>query len=100
MTKTAVPRGLKQLHVFWLGRVQGVGFRYTTESVALELGVKGWVRNLPDGRVEAMCEGSETILKQFLEKMAGGSMKRYIQSAEAHWEKASGQFDDFQIRYF
>jgi acylphosphatase len=90
----------KQLHVFWIGRVHGVGFRYTAESAALELGVRGWVRNLPDGRVEAVCEGTEAVLKKFLEQIAGGPMKPYIQGTDMTWSKAAGEFDDFQIRYF
>ena len=90
----------KQLHVFWSGRVQGVGFRYTTESVGLELGLTGWVRNLPDGRVEALCEGPERSLRLFIDRMAAGPMRRYIQSAEVHWDKAAGQFDDFQVRFY
>lgn len=90
----------KQIHVFWSGRVQGVGFRYTAESTALELGVKGWVRNLPDGRVEAMGEATEKVLRHFLETMAGGPMKRYIEEAQISWGNAAAEFDDFQIRYF
>lgn len=89
----------EQLHVFWSGRVQGVGFRYTAESVALELGLKGWVKNLPDGRVEALCEGPRKTLERFLAEVASGPMKRYIQDAQAAWDKAAGEFDDFQIRY-
>lgn len=80
--------------------MQGVGFRYTVESAALELGLKGWVRNLPDGRVEALCEGPEKTLKKFLDQIAGGPMKRYIQKTDAAWGSAAGELGDFQIRYF
>ena len=90
----------RQLHVFWSGRVQGVGFRYTAESAALELGVKGWVRNLPDGRVEAVGEGTQKLLQVFLEAIAGGPMKRYIEKVQSDWAEATGEFDDFKIRYF
>lgn len=90
----------RQLRVFWSGRVQGVGFRYTAESAALELGVKGWVRNLPDGRVEALAEGTEKVLQQFLDQIAAGPMKRYIQNVQVTWAEPTGEFDDFQIRYF
>ena len=83
-----------------MGRVQGVGFRYTAESVALELGVNGWVRNLPDGRVEALCEGTEKALKAFLERIATGPMKNYIRNVEVHWLEATGEFDDFQVRFY
>ena len=90
----------RQLHVFWSGRVQGVGFRYTAESAALELGIKGWVRNLPDGRVEALAEGTEKVLRDFLEQIAAGPMKRYLQNVQITWGEPTGDFDDFQIRYF
>lgn len=90
----------KRLHVYWSGRVQGVGFRYTAESVALELSLTGWVRNLPDGRVEAVCEGSETSLKTLLDKIRAGPMDRYIQQVQATWDRASGEFDDFEIRFY
>ena len=90
----------KRLSVFWSGRVQGVGFRYTTESAALKLGVTGWVRNLPDGRVEAVVEGPEKTLKVLLDEIASGPMKKYIRNVETRWEKFTGEFDDFQIRFF
>jgi len=90
----------KRLSVFWSGRVQGVGFRYTAESAALKLGVTGWVRNLPDGRVEAMAEGQEKTLKKLLDQIASGPMKQYIRGVETRWEKPAGEFDDFQIRFF
>ena len=90
----------KRLHIFWSGRVQGVGFRYTTETVALELELVGWVRNLPDGRVEAVCEGSEQALNTFLERMAQGPMKRYIRQTETNWGEGTGEFEEFRIRFF
>ena len=90
----------KRLSVFWSGRVQGVGFRYTAESAALKLGVTGWVRNLPDGRVEALAEGPEKTLKTLLDQIASGPMKSYIRGVETRWEKPTGEFDDFQIRFF
>ena len=90
----------KRLHLFWSGRVQGVGFRYTTESVALELKLTGWVMNLPDGRVEAVVEGRETELKEFLEKMNAGPMKPYIRGTLEKWSEFAGEFNDFRIRFF
>jgi acylphosphatase len=47
------------------GEVHGVGFRYFTVATARRLGVRGWVRNLPDGRVEALCEGTDDQVKEF-----------------------------------
>ncbi len=90
----------KRLSVFWTGRVQGVGFRYTAESVALELGITGWVRNLPDGRVEALAEGSEKKLQLFLDRIASGPMKRYLVTVQPQWGPPTGEFQDFQIRFF
>lgn len=53
-------------HLFVRGRVQGVGFRWHTRAEALSLGLAGWVRNLPDGRVEAWVEGEPVALERFL----------------------------------
>jgi len=89
----------KRLHVFYSGRVQGVGFRFTTEQIALSLGMTGWVKNLPDGRVEVMAEGEEAKLVGFLEKIRNGPMKPYIRGVEAEWEEAKGEFRDFGIRF-
>lgn len=90
----------KRLSVFWFGRVQGVGFRYTAESVALELGITGWVRNLPDGRVEALAEGTEKKLQTFLDRIAAGPMKRYIINVQLDWQAPTGEFEEFQVRFF
>jgi len=91
---------LKRLSVFWAGHVQGVGFRYTAESAALDLKLTGWVRNLPDGRVEALVEGSEKGLTAFLDRIAQGPMKHYIQRVESRWDPATGEFDDFRVRFY
>ena len=91
---------LKRLHVYWSGQVHGVGFRYTAESVALDLGLTGWVRNTPEGRVEAICEGAEAPLKSFLQQIKAGPMRKYIDAVSTDWEKATGEYDDFQIRFF
>lgn len=57
---------MKTMHVYFSGRVQGVGFRYTTRQCAVNINVCGWVRNLPDGRVEMMAQGDDAALKQLL----------------------------------
>ena len=90
----------KRLHVSWSGRVQGVGFRYTAESAALELGLVGWVRNCHDGRVEAICEGEERVLKVFVERIAQGPMKPHIRQIQTDWTEARGEFEEFRIRFY
>ncbi len=88
----------KRLHVYYSGTVQGVGFRYTAERVAGSLGLKGWAKNLPDGRVEVLCEGPKAALDQFAEKIYS-VFKEYIRDADIDWSDATGEFDDFDIRF-
>jgi len=90
----------QRVHVFYSGRVQGVGFRMTAEETARRFEVVGWVKNLRDGRVEIMAEGEEPSLKQFLDALQGGPMKNFIQRADISWSAATEAFDDFEIRYY
>ena len=90
----------RRIHVYYAGRVQGVGFRMTAEDVARECGVVGWVKNLRDGRVEVVAEAEETILQRFLELLRTGDMRNFIRTAEVSWSDASNVFDEFEIRYY
>ena len=89
---------LRRIHVFYLGRVQGVGFRFTTEDLAQSLGVTGWTKNLRDSRVELIAEAEELILKDFLSRIEQyfGS---YIQDIDIQWQESTGEFRDFGIRF-
>ncbi len=89
----------KRIHVYYSGRVHGVGFRFTIESLAQQLNLTGWVRNLPDGRVEAICEGNEEDLSLFLEKIKK-IMGEYISGESVEWTPASGEFKGFDIMFF
>lgn len=92
---------LKRVHIYYSGRVQGVGFRFTIERIALDMGgITGWVRNLPDGRVEIVAEGEEARIKEFLDRIREGIMKRYIKREDILWEVYKGEFDDFEIRFY
>ena len=91
---------MKRVHVFYSGRVQGVGFRMTAEEAAQEFGVVGWVKNLRDGRVELLAEGEPEILERFLRALRGGPMKNFIQQVELSWGHASEVFHEFEIRYY
>lgn len=88
----------KQAHVYYSGSVQGVGFRYTAERYASALGLAGWVKNLRDGRVEIVCEGSEASVQEFLLKM-GKVFGDYITDSDISWSKPSGEFETFGIRF-
>jgi acylphosphatase len=89
---------MKQIHVYYSGRVQGVGFRFTAEDIARELDLKGWIKNLRDGRVEIVAEAEEFTLKKFLEKI-NEYFGRYIQDTDLRWETATGEFKDFHITF-
>ena len=69
--------------VFYEGRVQGVGFRYTCKSVARGYDVVGWVRNLDDGRVELQCSGEAEEVEAYLEAIAESQLKSHIRSVTA-----------------
>jgi len=86
----------KQIHLYYIGRVQGVGFRFTTQDIANDLGICGWAKNLRDGRVEIVAEAQEEKLKDFLAKI-NQYFSRYIQDSKIEWLPASGEFKDFGI---
>lgn len=88
----------KKIHVYYTGRVQGVGFRFTVESIAGSLGVTGWVKNLGDGKVEVEAEAEEGVLKEFLDGIRK-QFSRYIQDEDVEWKESSGKFKDFGIRF-
>ena len=90
--------GLARNRLEVMGRVQGVGFRFTAIDVARGLSLKGWVRNCPDGRVEAICEGEEELLKDFISKIRN-YMRGYIRDEDIDWSEARDEFKDFQIAW-
>lgn len=90
----------KRVHVFYSGRVQGVGFRLTAEETAQGLGVVGWVKNLRDGRVEVVAEADQNTLERFLEAIRTGPMRSFIEQVDVSWSNASGTFEEFEIRYY
>jgi acylphosphatase len=78
------------------GRVQGVGFRFFAERIASELGVTGWVRNLPDGKVETVAEGEEGAVRQYLERMREGPRAGRVTEVQVEEISVAG-FDSFEI---
>jgi len=88
----------KQIHAYFSGQVQGIGFRFTAERIATELGVSGWVKNLSDGRVELVAEANEDTLKDFLTQL-GSVFNRYIQDTQVDWRPALGELKVFGVRF-
>ncbi|MHA1506503.1 MAG: acylphosphatase [Candidatus Asgardarchaeia archaeon] len=87
-------------HVFISGIVQGVFFRATMREMALKLGVKGWVRNLPDGRVEAVIEGEKEKVEKMIEWCHHGPPSARVEKVEVKWEEFKGEFDTFRIKFW
>ncbi len=71
-------------HVFYEGRVQGVGFRYTVRQIAKGYDVKGWVRNLMDGRVELLVSGERDEVDGFLEAIKESELSGFIKGCLKH----------------
>jgi len=90
---------MKRVHVFYFGHVQGVGFRYSVQDIAMNLGVTGWVKNLEDGRVEVVAEGKHKALEEFLDKISKSYIGRYIKDTDVSREKSVGEFDSFKVAF-
>jgi acylphosphatase len=84
--------------VHYSGHVQGVGFRYSVRQLASEFEVRGFVRNLPDGRVQLVAEGLTSELTRFLDEIAA-RMAAYIRDVTVDVRPATGEFAGFDIRY-
>ena len=88
----------KRVTVFYAGRVQGVGFRYTTREIACGYDLTGYVRNLTDGRVELVAEGAEDEVTAFLEAVRESQLGSHIRTADANWSVVTEEFRGFEIR--
>jgi acylphosphatase len=86
------------VHVRVSGRVQGVNYRAFTRDKAVELGVKGWVRNIPSGGVEAVLEGERQKVGELLKLMKSGPAGSMVLGMEFS-ELESKDYEDFQIEY-
>lgn len=86
-----------RLQVWYSGAVQGVGFRYAVKSLVPGYEVTGTIRNLPDGRVELIVEGSKAELEAFQQAVRDSGLGRLIQREQANWSEARGEFCGFEI---
>lgn len=88
---------MKRMEVIFSGSVQGVGFRYTAETLSRKFPVTGFVRNLSDGTVELVAEGEEEVLTGFLAAIKDSSLRENIRGAEVSWKDAEDIFIRFMI---
>lgn len=88
---------MERVRVHYSGRVQGVGFRATVRQIACGYDVTGSVRNLPDGRVELIAEGTKAELNAFLEGITTSELSGFIARHTESWDVAEGKFRGFVI---
>jgi len=86
-----------RVHAWVSGRVQGVCFRDFAERCAVLLALKGWVRNLGDGRVEVMAEGEREAADRFLDRLRAGPPAARVEGVEVRWEEPVGGLGVFRI---
>jgi acylphosphatase len=85
------------MHICYSGNVQGVGFRYTAKSVAAGFEVSGTVRNLPDGRVELVAEGTPEELETFRQAVRDSGLDHFIRKEEISWHESQDALRGFEI---
>ena len=86
-----------RLNIFYSGHVQGVGFRYTVKTVAAGFEVAGAVRNLPDGRVELVAEGTRAELEAFRVAIRVEGLAGFIHDEAVTWGETKNEFRGFEI---
>lgn len=89
---------MKRIHVFVSGTVQGVFFRAHTRDKANELNLKGWVKNLGDGRVEVLIEGKDPAIKKLIKFLKSGPFGANVDHLDMEEEKYTGEFEFFEIK--
>ncbi|MBD2664303.1 acylphosphatase [Richelia sinica FACHB-800] len=96
MQNSSPPKQVRA-HVFIAGRVQGVGYRYATVDTATELGLTGWVRNLPDSRVEAVFEGAREVVEEMVRWCHAGPPAAMVKEVVLEYESPEG-LSGFEVR--
>jgi len=90
---------LRRAVVRYEGLVQGVGFRYSTASLARRLGVNGYVRNEPDGTVTLVAQGTQAEIEDLLKSIRQSYLGRYVTGEHLRWEEPQDGLEGFTIRY-
>ncbi len=88
-----------RIHAIISGRVQGVFYRASTRDKAVSLGLTGWVRNLPDGRVELVAEGPKDSIDELISWCWDGPTYARVEEVQVQDETPTGEFKEFEIRY-
>ncbi|PJF41848.1 MAG: acylphosphatase [Phototrophicales bacterium] len=89
---------IHRIHAIIHGIVQGVGFRYHTQVMAQRLGAVGWVRNLPDGTVEVVAEGSKKTLEQLADFLQHGPPHAVVRKVDLRWSEPTLEYDQFTVK--
>jgi acylphosphatase len=84
-------------HLLIHGRVQGVGYRFYAQEMAGNLNLTGWVRNRPDGDVEALVEGSRQDIETFIKWLEKGPTMAHVESVNVDWPLPKGRYAEFSI---
>lgn len=90
--------GITRYHLLIKGRVQGVGYRMSTEIAAQKIGITGWVRNLNNGQVEIIAEGEHDQLNQFVDWAWQGPRFAEVTDITLTEQSVTGEFKEFEIR--
>ena len=88
----------ERAHVHISGQVQGVFFRDSTRDKAEQLGLAGWVRNLPDGRVEALFEGPSKMVQEMVRWCKEGPSHAEVENVDSEFETPRGDLEGFEVR--
>jgi len=90
---------MQRVHMIVHGSVQGVFFRANTRRMALSLGLKGYVRNMPNNSVEVVAEGPEDKINELVKFCKKGPEAAEVSKADVKFDEASGEFESFEVRY-
>ncbi len=90
--------GRERAHVYVAGQVQGVFFRDSTREKAEQLGLTGWVKNLPDGRVEALFEGPSERIREMIRWCEKGPPHAEVENVDSQFEVSEGDLTSFEVR--
>lgn len=89
---------LVKAHILVSGVVQGVYYRWFAQTKAKGYRLTGWAKNLPDGRVEVVCEGEKGLILDFIKELKIGPPAAHVTSVNIDWQEYTGEFEDFKIR--